>query len=76
MKIENLSDLEFLDEGFSYKAKSYSYDDIDAISFEATHIRHTVNSVPAGNSYTSRLDLHLTNGRKLRIGQEWAILVV
>jgi hypothetical protein len=33
MKIENLSDLEFLDEGFSYKGKSYSYDDIDAKAY-------------------------------------------
>lgn len=75
MKIEHLTSLEFLNDDFTYKGKSYGYDQIDAISFEATQIRHSVNFIPTGSSYESNLELHLTNGGgKLRIGQEWAIL--
>src|SRR5690242_14244661 len=71
MKIENLPQLEFLDDGFSYKGTGFTYEQIKGISFYAVHTRHSVNFVPTGNSYSAELNLHL-DGQNLKIDQEWA----
>lgn len=74
MKIDHLSQLEFLDQEFVYKSKPYRYAEISSISFAAVHTQHRVNFMPAESSYDARLDLHLLGGRTLKIGQEWAFL--
>lgn len=76
MKIDYLSGLEFLDYGFSYRGKDYRYDQIDSITFNATHTQHSISLIPAGNSYESNLELHLAgNAGTLRIQQQPAFWV-
>ncbi len=70
MKFEYLSALEFFDEGFTYGEKHYRYDQIEAITFSATHVRHSLNAIPAGNSYDAKLELQLAGGAVMRIQQE------
>jgi hypothetical protein len=72
IKIEHLPDLELGNERFRYCARWYEYRLIDGITFDATHTKHSINGVPTGSSYTSKLILHLANGDTVWIGQEHA----
>jgi len=72
VKVKHLTALEFSDDGFSYRRRSYTYQSITAISFDAVHTKHYVNSVPTGSSYNAELILHLANGIGLDIKQPWA----
>jgi len=73
MKLQYLDKLEFGDDAFAYAGRSYAYDEIASIEFQAVQTKHSVNFIPAGTSYDAYLKVHLANGRTVRIGQEWSL---
>jgi hypothetical protein len=72
MQLAHLSRLEFLDDGFRYKGETFDYHKIEGISYVAVYTQHSVNFLPAGNSYAAELQLYLAGSRRLNIRQEQA----
>ena len=60
------------DQNLRYRGDLIGFDAIRSVRFTATEIRHSVNFIPTGTSFTSELDLVLEAGDVVRVRQEHA----
>ena len=71
-RIEGLSDLEIYDDNLRYRDHLIKFDAIRSVRFTANEIRHSVNFIPTGSTFTSELYLILESGEQVQIRQEHA----
>jgi hypothetical protein len=71
-RIEGLSNLEIYDDNLRYREHLIKFDAIHSVRFTATEIRHSVNFIPTGSTFTSELYLILESGEQIPIRQERA----
>ncbi len=72
--LEYLDRLTLFDESFEYDGKQYAFASVQHVEYTAVATKHSINFIPTGTSYSTRLVLHLDGERRLHIKQERSLL--
>jgi hypothetical protein len=67
MQIEGIPDLTLDNEHFIWRGNVIPYSSVEQIAFHATHTRHSINAIPAGTTYESKLALEIKGAQPIEI---------